>query len=100
MSELLSLKEAAELLGYKGDHALRQIVERSRAKARGATTKGPTIKFVQPSKKSPIRFKREWLMEFIDEHTIDPSRAVVAAQKPERKKEARETPIPWSHGLH
>lgn len=96
---MLSLKEAAEFLGYNGDDALRQIIDRSRAKAGGAATTGPTIKFFQPSKKAPIRFKPEWLLEFIDEHTVDPSHAVAAAKR-ERKQKARDTPLTWSHGLN
>jgi hypothetical protein len=68
---LLNLQEAAETLGYtvKG---LRRIVERSRAKARGVRTRGPTIKFFQAGEHSPIKFRREWIEEFIVGHTVDP----------------------------
>jgi hypothetical protein len=71
MMRLLNLREAADALGYtvKG---LRRIVERSRAKARGARIRGPTIKFFQAGEHSPIKFRGEWLEEFIAAHTVDP----------------------------
>ena len=70
---LLDLREAAELLGYtvKG---LRKIVDRSRARSLGTAVQGPVIKFFQPTRRSPIRFKRAWIEEFIDAHTCDPER--------------------------
>ncbi len=68
---LLNIQEAADALGYKVK-GLRKIVERSRAKANGARTRGPTIKFFQSTKNAPIMFRPEWLEEFIDKHTIDP----------------------------
>lgn len=70
--KLLSLQEAAEALGYtiKG---LRKIVDRSRAKANGVRTRGPTIRFFQTTRGAPIKFKEEWIEEFIEEHTVDPS---------------------------
>jgi len=69
---LLSLQEAAEALGYsvKG---LRKIVDRSRSRARGVRTRGPTIKFFQAGEHSPIKFKPQWIEEFITGHTIDPA---------------------------
>jgi hypothetical protein len=39
-------------------------------------THGPTITFVQPGPKSPIKFKRQWIDDFIREHTCDPSQAI------------------------
>ena len=67
--KLLSLQEAAEKLGYtvKG---LRKIVDRSRANANGAETRGPTITFFQTSKGAPVKFKEEWNEKFIEQHTI------------------------------
>lgn len=97
---MLSLKDAAAFLGYQGDDALREIVDRSRAKARGAATKGPTIKFFQPTKKSPIKFKREWLLEFIDEHTIDPTRAAAAEPKRAKKKATTVASDEFRHWLN
>ena len=69
---LLSLQEAADALGYtvKG---LRKIVDRSRAKANGARTRGPTIRFFQSCKGAPIKFKPAWIEEFIDRYTVDSS---------------------------
>ena len=53
---LLSLREAAALLGYT-EKGLRKIVAR----------KG--IQSFQSAPWAPIKFKREWLDEFIDRHT-------------------------------
>lgn len=66
---LLSLQEAADKLGYtvKG---LRKIVDRSRAKANGEETDGPTITFFQTTKGAPVKFKQEWIDQFIREHTV------------------------------
>jgi len=69
--KLLSLREAAEALGYtiKG---LRKIVDRSRARANGVRTRGPTIRFFQTSRGAPVKFRPEWIEEFVDQCTIDP----------------------------
>ncbi len=68
---LLNIQAAADALGYKVK-GLRKIVERSRAKANGARTRGPTIKFFQSTKGAPIMFRPEWIEKFIDDHTVDP----------------------------
>jgi len=75
MTRLLSIQEAAEVLGYsvKG---LRKIIDRSRAKANGARTRGPTIRFFQSCRGAPVRFKEEWIEEFIENCTIDPGNGV------------------------
>ena len=74
---MLTIAEAAERLGYtvKG---LRNIVDRSRARAQGRPVRGPVIKFMQVSRKSPILFREEWIEEFIDACTIDPHGATPA----------------------
>lgn len=84
MNSLLTLPEAAEALGYtvKG---LRKIVDRSRAKANGGRTRGPTIKFFQPMPGSPIRFREEWIEEFIEENTTDPANGAPPARKRRQK---------------
>jgi hypothetical protein len=69
---LLSIREAARMLGCT-EKGLRKIVERSRAKANGARTRGPTIRFFQTCKGAPLKFKPEWLNEFIDAYTVDPT---------------------------
>jgi hypothetical protein len=87
--KLLSIREAAEMLDYT-EKGLRKIVERSRAKAAGARTRGPTIKFFQTSKGAPIKFRPEWIEEFIDENTVDPSERLVPPDG--RRKRAKERP--------
>jgi hypothetical protein len=71
---LISLEQAAQMLGYT-TKGFRKIVDRSRAKACGFRTHGPTIRFFQATKGSPIKFKPEWLDAFIAEHTVDPNPA-------------------------
>ena len=68
----IDLKEAAELLGYSVP-GLRKVVNRSRRKLRGQPVNGPTITFFQAGQRSPIKFKREWVEDFIRRHTCDPS---------------------------
>ena len=70
-TEMLSLREAAALLGYS-ERGLRRIVERSRQKSQGIRVAGPMIRFFQTAASAPIHFKQEWLDEFIATHTIDP----------------------------
>ncbi|MAT72863.1 MAG: hypothetical protein CMJ58_25565 [Planctomycetaceae bacterium] len=87
---MLTIAEAAERLGYtvKG---LRNIVERSRARAQGRSTRGPVIKFMQVSRKSPILFREEWIEEFIDACTIDPH--AVESEPPEQKSGRKSPPL-------
>ena len=75
MSLLLNLDEAVALLGYK-PIGLRKIVDRSRAKTQGRNVSGPTIRFFQTCKCASIKFRREWIDEFIDQHSVDPGKAV------------------------
>jgi hypothetical protein len=94
----LRLREAAEQIGYS-ERGLRQIVERSRQKNLGYAVDGPTIKFMQAGKNSTILFKQEWLDEFIDLHTVDPSKAV-PFRAPIRKKQCAHAARPASkYGL-
>ncbi len=72
---LLSLQEAAEKLGYT-TKGLRKIVDRSRANANGAETRGPTITFFQTTKGAPVKFKPEGIDAFIQEHTVEQEKEV------------------------
>jgi hypothetical protein len=72
-SALLSLEDAAKLLGYTPS-GLRKIVRRTReGKA------GPAIRFFQVGK-GPIRFRSEWLDDFVDGNSVMPERARVRAK--------------------
>lgn len=68
---MLNLKEAAEYLGFTPGR-LYEIVARSRRSHAGQVTQGPTVRFFQDKKKGSIRFKREWLDEFVRAHQISP----------------------------
>jgi len=92
LAELLSLQEAARILGYT-EKGLRKIVERSRARCNGARTRGATIKFFQAARGSAIRFRPEWIEEFIEEHTLDPSQAVTESQPRKQKSTGRKRPV-------
>ena len=87
---MLTIVEAAHRLGYtvKG---LRNIVDRSRARAQGRPARGPVIKFMQVSRKSPLLFREEWIEEFIDACTIDPN--VAQPESPKRKPCRKSTPL-------
>ncbi len=85
--KLLSLQEAADALGYtvKG---LRKIVDRSRDKANGARTRGPTITFFQTTKGAPVKFKPEWIEEFVADHTFSSGKPKTKTRKKREKQEA------------
>jgi len=57
--------------GYT-EKGFRKIIDRSRAAAKGELVRGPTIKFFQPGKRAPIKFRQEWIDEFIDDNTVEP----------------------------
>jgi hypothetical protein len=59
-------------------------------------TRGATIKFFQADKGAPIKFRREWIDAFIDEHTVDPTAAGVAKKT---KRGKRNAPVTESSGL-
>lgn len=90
VTRMLTIADAAERLGYtvKG---LRNIVDRSRARAQGRTVRGPVIKFMQVSRKSPILFREEWIEEFIDACTVDPHAARI--EPPGRKSGPKAPPL-------
>ena len=69
--ELLSLKEAAAYLGYT-ERGLRKIVGRSWLARRGRIVNAPTIEFSQAGKRGAIRFRREWLDDFINKGRVMP----------------------------
>ena len=70
--ELLSLKEAAAYLGYT-ERGLRKIVGRSwLARLRTGSWNVPTIEFSQAGKRGAIRFRREWLDDFINKGRVMP----------------------------
>ena len=83
--QLIGLREAARMLGYT-EKGLRKIVERSRARAAGLRTHGPTIKFFQTGRGSPVKFRLEWIEEFVEGNTIDPEQTIHARGPSPRKK--------------
>jgi excisionase family DNA binding protein len=69
---MLSLNEAAAVLGCSPS-GLRKLVQRR------------AIRFFQLAKHSRIKFRREWLDEFIDAHSVVPG----APEKSVRRQKAR-----------
>ena len=69
---LLSLEEAANLLGYS-TRAMRTLIHRSKRRAAGVPVKGPTIQFFQPGPRAAIRLRQEWLIDFIKRYTVNPT---------------------------
>jgi hypothetical protein len=92
---MLDIIEAAKQLGYS-PKGLRKIVDRSRAKARGAETRGPTIKFFQAGTRGSIKFRPEWLETFIAENTIDPQ---AVRCEPAAPRKPRRAPGKIGHGF-
>jgi hypothetical protein len=95
----LTLPEGATYLGLSPS-GLRKIVDASRLKQQGADVRRPTIKYVQFGKDAAIRFKREWLNDFLVSHTIDPATQVTLvsiAKRPGRKITSR--PMRETHGI-
>jgi hypothetical protein len=80
------MKEAAEYLGYSVDR-LRKLIQRSRKRAKGSPVEGPFIKFFQIGQ-GEIRFKREWLDEFVEAHTVDPEATPLVAKQKRTKPKA------------
>lgn len=70
MSEgILNIKEAARWMGLSV-RSLRRNVDRS--KRPGGPVDGLTIKYVQIGDRGPIRFKPEWLAQFVNDHAVPP----------------------------
>jgi len=69
--EMLSLPEAAKLLGYT-QKGLRNIVDRSKRALAGRRVEAPTIQFAQAGVRGAIRFRREWIDNFIAGHPPAP----------------------------
>jgi hypothetical protein len=79
-TELITLSEAAKRLGYSA-WGLRKIVTRS--KRREAAGLPPLIKSFQLARRGPIKFRHEWLDEFIEANSTV---AVPPSQPPPAKR--------------
>ena len=44
--------------------------------------KGPTIQFFQPGPRASIRFRQEWLTDFIKRHTVNPTATPLVERVP------------------
>ena len=99
---VLNLEEAASLLGYS-TRAMRTLIARSKRRAAGLPVKGPTIKFFQPGPRASIRFRREWLAEFVRQNTVDPTASPLIGGVPKKSVAPRSRPTPdlgpLSHGF-
>lgn len=83
---LIGFEEAARILGM-GERNLRKIIQRSRERIEGRWTSGPIIRFFQFQPKAAIKFRREWLEDFICEYTHDPnSPSLLPPEPPQRKQ--------------
>jgi len=90
-SPLLDLREAAAHLGISVKK-LRKIVERSRKRAEGISVRGETIQFHQDGPGSQIRFKREWLDEYLTATTLDPTTSKTKVQVTREKQRGKHDP--------
>ncbi len=81
VDRLLDLKEAAAQLGYEPS-GLYEIVKRTKAgKA------GPQIQFFQIGT-GPIKFKQEWIDDFVLANSIEPGQ-ITPATKPQRGRSVK-----------
>jgi hypothetical protein len=64
-------------------------------KVRGHRTYGPTIRFFQATKGSPIKFRPEWIDAFIAQHSFDPH----PVAQPEKTSVRPKAPIGDNAGL-
>ena len=67
----MSFEEALKYLSIS-ERSLRAIVQRSKEQLMGKCVEGPTIRFFQIKPKAAIKFRREWLDDFILRYTHDP----------------------------
>ena len=69
---MISLSEAAELLGYSTSGLRKLVAKRA-------------IQFFQARPHSPIKFKREWLNEFVEAGSIKPGAPAAVQQRRKAK---------------
>ncbi len=91
MNKLLTIAEAALVLG-KTPRGMRELIDRSRRAARGSDVSGATIRFAQDGRGGTILFKHEWLDEYIDGITVNPSRGVTRSERT-RPRRANMAPL-------
>lgn len=80
---LMSFEDALDYLKMS-DRSLRDIVQRSKEKLKDKCVAGPTICFFQIHAKGAIKFRREWLDDFIRRYTHNPH--AVARRPPEVRR--------------
>lgn len=87
---LLNMKQGAMRLGYSLS-GMRKLIERSKRRLQGYPVKGPTIRFFQPNPGDEIKFRSEWLQDFIDACTRDPEKVPLktVVARPKLKKDKR-----------
>jgi hypothetical protein len=68
---MLNTEQAAHYLGVSM-RSLQRIVARSKRRAAGLPVDGPVITYAQLGDHGAIRFKPEWLEEFIRRSTVIP----------------------------
>jgi hypothetical protein len=86
---LLSLEMAANYLDYS-KRAMRRLIDRSRKRLSGQEVRGPVIRFFQPFPGADIKFRQEWLDEFIDQGSHDPKATPITGGI-KRRKSKKET---------
>ena len=89
-NRLLRLSEVARRLNYT-ERTLRRIVNRAKRRAKGEPVRGPVIRFMQAGKGAEIRFRPEWIEEFIRENTVDPLATPLSTVAPRPRKRKPES---------
>ena len=87
---LLSVKQGAMRLGYSLS-GMRKLIEKSKRRLQGYPVKGPTIRFFQPNLGDEIKFRSEWLEDYINACTHEPEKMPLKTlvAKSKRNKDRR-----------
>ena len=83
---MLSLEQAAILLGYSVI-GLRKLVGRR------------VIRYFQSRPHAPVKFRREWIDEYIDAHSIEPGAPLVTPAQRKRKAPPLPAGAFWSNTM-
>lgn len=86
---MLDIPEVAQQLGSTESGVRKLVAKRE-------------IKFYQHGKHGRIRFKQEWIDEFIEKHTVSPPDETLAPVPPRKHKGREKHPAPCDgkHGLN
>jgi hypothetical protein len=97
---MIGVREAARILGCS-ESGVRRLVDNTRRKAAGADVRQPTIRFFQATKNGDIKFRPEWIGDFVTGNTLDPDDFVTPAPAASRQRQKQPSTrvLKAKHGL-